>query len=170
MSTLRTWILLAAVALLATGAVNAQTVTANKGIFGRGHLSGGVKGGWVSTTGDDYLMLGLGLGYNVADGVTAGLDYETWLLGEPMVHKLAPWVGYTYWQAPRVKPYVAAFFRQNWVDGYDSYQDVGARVGVFMPRGRSYLGVGLVYEYRLDSDGFIDRDRWYPEVRFAIGL
>jgi hypothetical protein len=39
-----------------------------------------------------------------------------------------------------------------------------------MPRGRSYLGIGVVYEYRLDSSGLYDRDRFYPEIRFAIGL
>jgi hypothetical protein len=157
-------------ALAAALAAQGQTLTANKSIFSQGQWRGGITGGWVSTSGDDYLLLGLGAGYNVVDGLTGGLDYEVWLIGSPTVHKLSPWVGYTFYQVQKVHPYVAGFWRQNWISGYDDYQDVGARLGVFMPRGRSYLGVGMVYEYRLDSDGLYDRDNWYPEVRFAVGF
>jgi hypothetical protein len=161
----------AALALLAVAAAApAATVTANKGLFSQGQWRGGITGGYVSTSGDDYLMLGLGVGYNIADGLTGGLDYETWLIGSPTVHKLAPWVGYTFWQVQRIKPYVAGFWRQNWVSGFDDYQDIGARLGVFLPRGRSYLGVGVVYEYRLDAEGVYERDNWYPEIRFAVGF
>lgn len=152
-------------------AATAATVSTSKNIFAQGQWRGGATGGWVSTSGDDYLLIGLGLGYNVVDGLTAGADYETWLVGDPTVHKLAPWITYTYWRAERVKPYVGVFYRQNWVGGgYDDYQDVGARAGVFTERGRAQLGIGLVYEYRLDSDGPYDRDRFYPEVRLAIGF
>ncbi|MBD3219738.1 hypothetical protein GF314_00725 [bacterium] len=165
------WPALLLVMTILASAASAATVSADKGIFAQGQLRGGATGGWVSTSGDDYLLLGLGLGYNVADGVTAGLDYETWLVGDPTVHKLAPWVTYTYWQAKRVKPYLGAFYRQNWVGGgFDDYQDLGARAGVFTQRGRAHLGVGVVYEYRLDSSGLYDQDRFYPEIRFAIGL
>ena len=47
---------------------------------------------------------------------------------------------------------------------------LGARAGVYMPRGRSYLGLGIVYEYRLDDEGFYDRSQFYPEIRFAVGF
>jgi hypothetical protein len=162
-------IVVAVLLLMATSSL-AQTVTAERDIFARGRVRGGFTGGWVSTSGDDYLQLGLGLGYNLADGLTAGLDYETWLVGDPTVHKLAPWLGYTYWKARSVKPYAAVFLRQNWVDGFDNYKDLGVRAGLMTRRGRTYVGVGLAYEYRLDDRGFADRDRIYPEVRVAIGL
>ena len=165
------WLSALLVSTILAGVATAATVSTSKNIFARGQWRGGATGGWVSTAGDDYLLVGLGLGYNVADGLTTGVDYETWLVGDPTVHKLAPWITYTYWQAGAVKPYLGAFYRQNWVGGgYDDYQDIGARAGVFTQRGRSYLGVGMVYEYRLDSDGLYDRDRFYPEVRLAIGF
>ena len=165
-----TWILTGVLLLCLAAAVPAAEITANKGIFAKGKLYGGVTGGYISTSGDNYLMLGLGLGYSLADGLGVGLDYETWLVGSPTVNKLAPWVGYTFWKVEKVKPYVAAFYRQSWVSGYDDYQDIGARLGVFMPRGRSYLGLGVVYEYRLDAPSYLDDDNWYPEVRFAVGF
>jgi len=164
---------LARLVLVATLAVAAAApavdVTASKSIFARGKLHGSASGGWVSTSGDDYLQLGLGAGYNVADGLALGLDYGAWLLGDPTVHKLTPWAGYTFWQVSRIKPYVGAFLRQNWVDGFDSYREIGGRAGVALPRGRSYVGLGVVYEYRL-SDGFADRDRFYPEARVTVGF
>ena len=165
-----TWILTGALLFFLAAVAPAAEVTANKGIFAKGKLYGGVTGGYISTSGDNYLMLGLGLGYLLADGFAVGLDYETWLVGSPTVNKLAPWVGYTFWKMQKVKPYVAAFYRQNWVSGFDDYQDIGARAGVYMPRGRSYLGFGIVYEYRLDADGFYDRSQFYPEIRFAVGF
>ena len=124
----------------------------------------------MSTSGDDYLTLGVDLGYHLADGLAAGASYEAWLIGDPTVQKLSPWLGYTFWKVKPVQPYVAAFWRQSWISGQDSTQDIGGRAGVWVSRGRSYLGAGLVYEYRLDSEGYLDRDRWYPEVRFAIGF
>ena len=159
--------------LLLLGAMlpaSAAELSATKSIFSQGRWYGGLSGGWISTSGEDYLSLGVGAAYNLADGLSAGASYEAWLIGDPTVQKLSPWVGYTFWQMQRVKPYVAAFWRQNWISGYDDYQDIGARAGVYVAQGRSYLGVGVVYEYRLDDSGLLDRDRWYPEVRFAIGL
>lgn len=144
-------------------------LSARKGLFAGGGVRGSVSAGWVSTAGDDYLQVGGGLGYNLRDGVTVGLDYGAWLVGEPTVQKLTPWASYTFWQVPRIKPYAGVFLRQNWVDGRDDFRDLGARAGVFLPRGRAQLGVGVVYEYRLD-DGFVERDRFYPEVHLAFGF
>ncbi len=158
------------VMLLAAFAAQGATVSANKSIFSQGQWRGGITGGYVSTSGDDYLLLGVGAGYNFIDGLTGGLDYEVWLLGSPTVHKLAPWIGYTFYQVEKIHPYVAGFYRQNWISGFDSYQDIGARFGVYMPRGRAYLGLGVVYEYRLDDAGFYERSNWYPEIRFAVGF
>ena len=150
------------------GEAAAIDVAAGKGLFARGKVRGSLHGGYASVGEEDYFVLGFGLGYNVADGLTAGVDYETWL-NEPTVNKLSPWIGYTFWQVPLIKPYVSGFLRQTWVDTGDDAQHVGGRVGVFLPRGRSWLGVGLVYEHRLDG-GFGDRDQTYPEVSLMIGF
>jgi len=167
----RVWLLSLVLLLGLTAAAGAQTVSANKSIFSQGQWRGGITGGWVSTSGDDYLLLGVGAGYNFIDGFTGGLDYEVWLIGSPTVHKLAPWVGYTFYQVQKVHPYVAAFYRQNWVGGeFDDYQDIGARLGIFMPRGRTWLGIGAVYEHRLDAPANVDAGNWYPEIRFAVGF
>ena len=166
----RAWLAVMVVLALSLAVdATAVGVSAGKGLFARGKVRGSVNGGYASVGDEDYFVVGLGLGYNIADGVTAGVDYETWLNGEPAVNKLSPWIGYTVWQVPVIKPYVAGFLRQTWVDGGGDSRHVGGRVGVFVPRGRSWLGVGLVFEHRLD-DGYGDRDQTYPEVSFVIGF
>jgi len=162
--------LLVALAVLTAGAAQAVDVTASKGIFAKGKARGGVYGGYTSSGGEDYFLLGVGVGYSVADGLAAGLDYETWLIGSPSVNKLSPWLGYTFWQVPRVKPYVAGFYRQTWIEDYDDVQQIGARAGIYLPQGRTWLGAGVVYEYRLDDEGYGDRSEVYPEISVVIGF
>jgi hypothetical protein len=159
------------VALLAASAASAGSVTASKGIFGKGKVNGKVVGGYASSGGESYFLLGIGAGYYFIDGLGAGLDYETWLGGSPSYNKLSPWLGYVFWQVPKVKPYVSGFYRQTWIgDGYDDVQHIGGRFGIYLAQGRTWLGVGGVYEHRLNSDGFADKDQVYPEISVVIGF
>lgn len=124
--------------------------------------------GFGATNTDDYLILGAGVGYFVVDGLEIGLDYDAWLIGDPVMHRLSPETRYVFHFVEVVKPYIGVFYRHTFVGGYDDFDQIGARGGVyFAPRsGVFFVGGGAVYERLLDcSDGLIiDCDAVYPEV------
>ena len=64
------------------------------GMFSKGNkrLSGTV--GWSHSFGNDYLLVGVGAGYYLANGLDVGLDFEGWFIGSPTVYKLSPRVDY----------------------------------------------------------------------------
>ena len=130
-----------------------------------------VMGGWgQGITGDDYLLIGLGVGYLPANGLEAGLDFEGWFIGEPTVYKLSPNVRYTLWQVPRLKPFAGAFYRWNFIDNYEDQNSYGARLGAFYRGTRgSMLGLAGVWEHYLDcNDNLFDCTTFYPEFTFAM--
>ena len=130
--------------------------------------------GTGSSVGDDYLLLGGGLGYFIADGLELGLDYEAWLIGDPTVHRLSPGARYVFHFVPVVKPYVGGFYRHAFVSNREDVDYAGARAGLYLSPGKSRLsfGAGAVYERVLDcSDGLIvECDSVYPEFTFGISL
>lgn len=124
--------------------------------------------GTGATNTDNYLILGAGVGYFIIDGLEIGLDYDAWLIGDPVMHRLSPETRYVFHFVRYVKPYAGAFYRHTFVGGYDDFDHVGARGGVLFapPSGVMFVGGGAVYEHLLDcTDGlFIDCDAVYPEV------
>jgi hypothetical protein len=75
------------------------------------------------------------------------------------------------WKSPRIKPYVGAFYRYTFVDGYDDQGSVGGRVGMFYKGVRGGMaGVGAVYERYLDIPEPFDSDVIYPEIFVAVSF
>jgi hypothetical protein len=143
----------------------------NAGVFSRGQKRMSVVGGWGQSYNDDYLILGVGIGYFLMDGLEAGLDFESWLVGDPTIYKLSPQVRYTLWQVPRMKPYVGGFYRRTYVSDFDDLDSMGGRVGAFYSgRGRTMVGAGAVYERYMDCDESVvgSCDEIYPEFIFAM--
>lgn len=143
--------------------------------FARGSKSVTLMIGTGSTVYEQYMILGLGLGFFVADGLKVGVDYEMWFLGDPVMHRLSPELRYILHMVPTVKPYVGTFYRHTFVTGgYDDLDYVGGRVGVMIvpPNARTFVGGGAVYERLLDceDDSFVDCDSVYPEVTFGISF
>jgi hypothetical protein len=130
--------------------------------------------GTGSSSADTYLILGGGVGYYLVDGLELGLDYEAWIGGDPVMHRLSPGIKYVLHFVPTIKPYVGAFYRHTFVNDYDDLNYVGARAGLYYspPRGRVYVGGGAVYERLLDcSDGgWVDCDTVYPELFVGISF
>ena len=101
-------------------------------MFSKGQRRITVTGGWGQSFGTDYLLLGIGIGYYLANGLDIGLDFEGWLLGDPTVYKLSPRVDYVMWRSPKLKPYAGAFYRRNWISGgFDDLNSLGGRAGAF---------------------------------------
>jgi hypothetical protein len=145
------------------------------GPFSKGSIRLTLLVGTGSTYRDTYLIIGGGPGYFLFDGFEIGLDYEAWILAEPVMHRVSPETRYVFHMVPVIKPYVGVFYRHTFVTGgYDDYDQVGARGGLFyVPQGgRMYLGGGAVYDRLLDceSTALVDCDEVYPEIFFGVSI
>jgi hypothetical protein len=146
-----------------------------RGPFSRGAIRLTLLLGTGSSATDQYFILGGGVGYYLLDGLEVGFDYEAWLFGDPVMHRLSPELRYVFHMVPVIKPYIGTFYRHTFVTGgYDDLDYVGGRVGVFyIPKqSRIYLGGGAVYERLLDCDSnsFVDCDTVYPEIAIGVSL
>jgi hypothetical protein len=145
------------------------------GPFSRGSVRLSLLIGTGSSVTDTYLILGAGLGYYLIDGLEVGLDYEMWILADPVLHRLSPETRYVLHFVPTLKPYVGVFYRHTFVgDGIDDFDHVGGRLGAYiMPSAsRMYVGAGAVYEHLLDCDdtSWYDCDAVYPEITIGISF
>lgn len=145
------------------------------GPYARGTINIGGTLGFISTIGGvssrSWVILGLGAGYNVLDGLEARGDATFWI-GDPFIATLTPGIRYVFHMVPVVQPYVGTFYRHYFVTGDLSDTDsVGARAGVnFQFTRGGYLGAGAVYEHFLDSNLFAEPDQVYPELTIAIAF
>ena len=144
--------------------------------FSRNSTSLGVFVGSGRAFDDDYLILGIGVGYYVADGLELGIDIQRWFSGVPTITKVSPQVRYVFTRAQPVKPYVGAFYRRTTfgdlngrdIDDQDSF---GYRVGAyFSSDNRIYIGGGIVYEEYEDCSRVIDCSTTSPEVLFTVAF
>jgi hypothetical protein len=153
-------------------ATSAAPPSNEAGMFskGRRRVSGTI--GWGSSLGDDYLLVGLGVGYFVSNGLGVGVDFEGWFIGDPRMYKISPRADYVLWKAQRMKPYAGVFYRYSFIaEGLDDQSSVGGRTGVFYKGARGGMaGAGVVYERYLDVPDAFDDDVLYPEVFIAISF
>jgi hypothetical protein len=144
------------------------------GMFSKGNKRVTATAGWGHSFDTDYLLLGVGAGYYLANGLDVGVDFEGWLIGDPSLYKLSPRADYVLWKMKRIKPYAGAFYRWNFVgSGIDDKSSLGGRAGAFYQSrgGRSMAGAGVVYERYLDLDERIgSSDVVYPEIFIAVSF
>ena len=162
-------------ALSVLACVLGTTVAAaqDPGVFAQGRKRVGIYGGLGSSFGNDYGIVGGGLGYYLTDGLEAGLDFETWFGNSPSVNKLTPQLRYVFWKGEKIKPYLGAFWRHTWLGGgWPDYDSWGGRAGIAYRSGRNYLAVGVVHERYIGNDEltFTDDSDTYPEVSFWIAF
>lgn len=144
-----------------------------RGPFSRGRLSVGGGIGFFSTIGGTssrtWLLLGIGAGYFVLDGLEVRGDAGFWI-GDPFIVTLTPGIRYVFHMVPVVHPYVGTFYRHYFLSGgFSDTDSVGARLGAnFMLNQMSYVGAGVVFEHFLDSNVFSNPDQIYPEITIAL--
>ena len=141
------------------------------GPFEKGGTRVSVVVGSGYTLDENYVILGLGAGYFVFDGLELGLDGQAWLGGEPDLYKLKPQATYIVPTQSRVRPYGGVFYSHIFIDGYDDLDTAGARGGVlFTSDNKWFIGVGAVYESYLDCDEdvYSSCDDLYPEITFSF--
>jgi len=147
----------------------------NAGMFSKGQKRVTGVVGWGHTFGQDYLLVGVGVGYFIRNGLDVGVDFEGWFGGDPQLYKVTPRFDYVLWKPQRIKPYVGGFYRYNFVGGdqIDNTSSLGGRVGAFYKgSGRGMAGAGAVYERYLNCDetAFSSCDVVYPEVFVAVSF
>lgn len=141
--------------------------------FNKGSRRVSIVAGSGRTFSNDYLIIGLGAGYYVLNGLELGLDGEAWLGGDPDIYKLRPQAKYILPIQSRFRPYVGAFYNHSFIDHYDDLDTIGGRGGVyFIQEERWFLGVGAVYESYLNCDDKIysSCDDIYPEITFSFSF
>ena len=161
-------------AVTATASPTSAAPVKAAGMFSKGNKRVSGMVGWGHSFDTDYLLVGVGVGYFLANGLDVGVDFEGWLVGDPTIYKLSPRADYVLWKAKRIKPYAGAFYRWNFVgSGIDDQSSLGGRAGAFYQSrgGRSMAGAGVVYERYLNLDERLgSSDVVYPEVFVTVAF
>jgi hypothetical protein len=143
------------------------------GPFEQGNLQGSVAVGTGTAFSQDYVILGIGAGYYVLDGLLVGARVDGWFGNSPSIYQLTPEVRYVINALPSLKPYVGAYYSRTFYEGLPDLDALGARVGVYIPLGgRVFLGGGIAYERLQDCDESVYRDcsRTYPELSLMFSF
>lgn len=147
--------------------LSASTIYAT-GIFSLGHKNFEFNIGQDSAYGNNYTVIGANINYFVADNISTGLTYQTWLGGEPSIDQVTIPVTYHIPLDMIFRPYIGAFYSHTFmgddrVHDYNDYESYGGRVGITMQTSyNAYLSFGWVEE--VYDDGIYAKSRGYPQV------
>ncbi len=122
---------------------------------------------------NSYLLIGVGAGYFLANGLDLGLDFEYWTGSSPKITKISPRADYVLNTGSALRPYVGVFYRRTMIEGLDDLDSTGGRAGLFFMSGKNvYIGAGVVYESYLscDSAKYSSCSDTYPEITVAFSF
>jgi hypothetical protein len=166
--------LLLACILLAASPARAEDRARSGGLdisdlFQRGRIEINAGGGYGLYNNTSYLILALGGGYYVLDGLSLGMTGETWVGATPQIFDVSPAARYVFLDSPwTYKPFVGAFYRRTGYSArYSPVDSLGARAGLVFPlTRRAYLTGDLAYEHYFACSSNINTqcDSVYPEV------
>lgn len=143
------------------------------GPFEQGNLQGSVAVGTGTAFSQDYVILGIGAGYYVLDGLLVGARVDGWFGNSPSIYQVTPEARYVINALPKLKPYVGVFYSRTFYEGLPDLNALGARVGAYVPLGgRVFLGGGIAYEQLQNCDKSVYRDcsRTYPELSLMFSF
>jgi len=168
--------------LVIIAGINSNALAASAGsggvgaAFSQNSTSVGVVVGSGSAFNDDYIILGVGVGYYVTEGLELGINLERWFSGEPTISKVSPQIRYVFTQSKTIKPYVGAFYQRTYFDDLagrdiDDRDSFGYRAGAyFSSNNRVYIGAGVVYEEFKDCFSLTDCSTTSPELLFTFSF
>ena len=122
---------------------------------------------------ENYLIIGGGVGYFVADGIEVGLDADIWTGGNRSVYELTPKITYVHDFSPKLKPYIGAFYNRTYIEDFDDSDAMGYRVGVYIPTDKKiYFGFGVVSTELQDCTNsiFTNCSDTYTEISVIFAL
>lgn len=141
--------------------------------FDEGSTSGTLALGSGQLFLEDYLIIGVGVGHYIIDGLEIGLEVDAWTGGSPSIYELTPKVTYVLNNVSDVKPYLGAFYNRTFIENLEDSDSYGYRVGFYSPAGaRSFVGIGLVYTELQDCTEtiFVSCSDTYSELSFTFSL
>jgi hypothetical protein len=151
----------------------ASSMAAGQGFFDQGAKRVTVIAGVGRSFDDDYLILGVGFGYYLIDGLELGINWQSWLGGDPSINQLTPELSYVFRNQSKVQPYIGALYRRTFISGFDDLSALGARAGIYVSAGRSaYVGIGAVFLSYQDcsEEQYSSCSDSYPEFSFAFSF
>ncbi len=122
---------------------------------------------------NSYLLIGVGAGYFIANGLDLGLDFEYWTGASPSITKVSPRLDYVFNAGSSLRPYAGVFYRRTMIEGLNDLDSIGGRAGLYFMSGKSvYVGAGLVYESYLSCDTatYSSCSDTYPEIVVAFSF
>jgi hypothetical protein len=150
-----------------------STPSLAQGLYGQGAKRVSVIAGAGRSFDEDYLILGVGFGYYVIDGLEFGLNWQSWLGGDPNINQLTPEITYVFRNRSNFDPYLGALYRRTFISGFDDLSAWGGRAGVNISTGMgSWIGIGAVFLQYLDCSDSIysECSATYPEFSFAFSF
>ena len=139
--------------------------------FSKGAASVGIVAGSGRAFQDDYIILGVGVGYYVVNGLELGIDVQHWFSGDPSITKISPQIRYVFTQPKTIKPYVGVFYRRTFIDNLEDDDSFGYRAGAYFSANNGvYIGGGIVYEEFQDCSRFVDCANTYPEIIISVSF
>ncbi len=144
--------------------------------FSKDSTSVGLVVGSGRAFNDNYVILGVGVGYYVVRGLELGIDVQHWFSGEPSITKVSPQIRYVFTQLKTIKPYVGVFYRRTYFGDFkgislDDQDSFGYRAGAYFTSNNNiYIGGGIVYEEYKDCDAFDDCSTTYPEILVTVSF
>ncbi len=139
--------------------------------FSSGTTSVGIIASSTRQFDNDYVVLGVNMGYYVIDGLELGIEAQQWFSGDPSISKVSLQAKYVFTQVPTIKPYIGTFYRQTFIENFEDEVSYGGRAGAFVSNNNGvYVGAGIVYERYQDCDRFVDCSTTYPEVLMSINF
>lgn len=149
------------------------SANAATGVFNKGSSRFSLLIGSGKAFGDDYTIIGIGVGYYAYDGLELGINLDSWQGGDPEINQLTPEIRYVFRNASTIDPYVGALYRWTFISGLDDLTAYGLRAGAYLTTGRSsYIGFGVAYiEYTdCDEQTYVSCSETYPEVSIAFSF
>lgn len=146
-------------------------------VFDRGRTSVGIVVGSSYAYGEQYTILGVGVDYFVANGLSVGAGYRGWFGGNPSINQLTLASSYYIPLSKKFRPYIGAFLRETYMN-YDAIDDkdylsYGARGGLAITMSpNSYVSFGYAYEEYSDCKDkpYLDCSSSYPEIVFSLAF
>jgi len=102
-------------ALLAFQATSAEASAGDAFSAGSARFTVIVGSGYAFN--NNYLIIGVGAAYFVANGLDLGLDLESWTSGNPRITKISPRLDYVFSTDWALRPYIGAFYRRTLIEG-----------------------------------------------------
>ena len=138
-------------------------------LFQRGRVELSAGGGYGVYNSESYLLLALGGGYYVLDGLSVGVVGEAWLGSQPQIFDVSPQARYIFLDSSwRYKPYVGVFYRRTAYNHlYSPLDSAGGRAGIVYPfTKQAYLTGDLAYEHYFNCSTNVNPqcDIVYPEI------